>query len=307
MNKSGKEFIVFSKRLCLFAVCLFAADRLIGTALKKGYENYPDAVYYGVNQCSQDLLLFGSSRCSHHYVPDILSGSLGGSCYNLGHDGQNIYYHYGLLKSVLERHKPEMVIFDLIYIDYLKTPSKYDRDQLSVFLPLHRTDALKEVIGLRGKTERIKLLSAIYPFNSQLLPILGRMAGYEEDSLDGYYPLTGSMKGEREDISNTEMCGFDYDPDKLAYVEKAIRLCLRNGVKVVLCASPVYADMKGRMPSDTIRCIAGRNGVPFFNYEQDTAFINHPELFRDRLHLNGTGAEIYSAAVARRIKELLYN
>ena len=37
-----------------------------------------------------DVLIMGSSRAHHHYVPEIISDSLGLSCYNTGKDGNGI-------------------------------------------------------------------------------------------------------------------------------------------------------------------------------------------------------------------------
>lgn len=40
------------------------------------------------DEVDANILIFGSSRAAHHYVPSILSDSLDMSCYNCGLDGQ---------------------------------------------------------------------------------------------------------------------------------------------------------------------------------------------------------------------------
>ena len=42
---------------------------------------------YIAKDCSDEILILGSSRAAHHYVPRIISDALGMSCYNCGQEG----------------------------------------------------------------------------------------------------------------------------------------------------------------------------------------------------------------------------
>ena len=46
--------------------------------------------YYVCKESTEDVLIFGSSRAKHHYVPDVIEDSLKVSCYNTGEDGNGI-------------------------------------------------------------------------------------------------------------------------------------------------------------------------------------------------------------------------
>ena len=65
------------------------------------------------DEVDANILIFGSSRAAHHYVPSILSDSLDMSCYNCGLDGNGIIYGYGKLKTITARYYPKIVILDI--------------------------------------------------------------------------------------------------------------------------------------------------------------------------------------------------
>ena len=103
-------------------VLLVAADWAVGTWSEKMYYKSKYGMYrrqiYVMKEANEDLLIMGSSRAAHHYVPQILEDSLGMTCYNAGSDGECIYYHYCLLASMIERgHTPKVVVYEVMNLD----------------------------------------------------------------------------------------------------------------------------------------------------------------------------------------------
>jgi hypothetical protein len=43
--------------------------------------------------------------------------------------------------------------------------------------------------------------------------------------------------------------------------------------------------------------------VPFWDFSNDTLFLNHRNLFHDFDHLNNTGAKIFSNIIAEKLKD----
>ena len=60
-----------------------------------------------------DVLILGSSRARHHYDTPFLSDTLGLDVYNAGYDGNGVVLAVGILKMVLNRYCPKLVIFDV--------------------------------------------------------------------------------------------------------------------------------------------------------------------------------------------------
>ena len=84
----------------------FVVDRVGGMAMWWVNQHTRDIsgpkIKYLVNEVHEDVILMGTSRCNLHYVPSIISDTLGMSVYNGGIDASNnIYAHYIMLC-----HKP---------------------------------------------------------------------------------------------------------------------------------------------------------------------------------------------------------
>ena len=115
---------------------------------------------YICDSLQTDILLSGSSRCVRHYNPQILSDSLGVSCYNSGQMGNGIILNYGRLKMINERQKPKLVVYDLHpgfdmlvgddnhrYLTWLK--GHYDRDGIAdIFCSVDNTERYKMISQL---------------------------------------------------------------------------------------------------------------------------------------------------------------
>ena len=90
-------------------VLLVVADWAVGTWSEKMYYSSKYGMYkrqiYVMKEAKEDILIMGSSRAAHHYVPQIIEDSLGMTCYNAGSDGECIYYHYCLLSAEVQSPK----------------------------------------------------------------------------------------------------------------------------------------------------------------------------------------------------------
>lgn len=113
--------------LIFILVAFFIADIVVGIAMQWLYDNteheYVTKTRYLAGHVDKDVILLGTSRTSHHYIPSILEDSLGMNIYNGGMDGtDNIYMHYFLLNLILRHHTPKVVCLELSTHDY-GTPS----------------------------------------------------------------------------------------------------------------------------------------------------------------------------------------
>ena len=125
--------------LVLLVFFTIGLDRGLGWLYETAYfsetSRKNDRLIHSVLGTNEDILIFGSSRALHHYNPEIIEDSLGMTCYNVGSGGQNIYFHLALLESTLERYTPEIVILELMYIDFEVTPQQWDTEKLGTLLP----------------------------------------------------------------------------------------------------------------------------------------------------------------------------
>lgn len=72
---------------------LFVVDRLGGMAMWWVCQHTHDVsgpkIKYLTSDVYEDVVLMGTSRCNSHYVPSIISDTLGCSVYNGGIDGSD--------------------------------------------------------------------------------------------------------------------------------------------------------------------------------------------------------------------------
>jgi hypothetical protein len=303
----GEQFKLFLIRLATFLILFFVIDFIIGGMMRRAYFSQKNKYTYGIQQSKEEVIIVGSSRAQHHYIPSIITDSLGLTCYNMGSGGQNIYYSYGIIKSILQRYSPKVILLELMYIDYAITDAAHNTDNLSLFLPYCKyNETLNEVINLRGPFEKVKLLSQAYPFNSMATDIVYSFVKRDKNvyfANNGYVPIEGEISLPLEKFVNKDE--LKVDTLKTKYIEKTIDLCNYHKVRLIIIVSPTFRDSEGKTSSvKIVQRIASKAGIEFWNYELDSLFLFEKTLFKDVSHLNHIGAEKYTRIVAGRIKNM---
>ena len=256
-----------------------------------------DRLIHSAIGTKEEVLIFGSSRAYHHYNPDVIEKKLGLSCFNVGYAGQNIYFHLALLKAALERTKPKVVILDIMSIDFEMTDAAHDREKLGVLLPFVSKSAVyREAVLSRGKSEQIKLLSSIYPFNSKALFLIRNNLTNQRSDVKGFFGLPDKWK---KPIKYNDDVIFAIDNNKIEALYEFIDLCQNNNIKIYIFVSPYYKKFSPENNySFIVKNIYEKYGLIVNNYVNAKKYINSPQLFSDPVHLNKDGADIYSREVA---------
>lgn len=296
----------FFIKLAILFVFVFVFDFFIGNILGYYYfKKQRDTNYrttYAIDSTKADLLIFGSSRASHHYQPDIFKKRLDLTCYNAGRDGNFILYHYAILLAILKRYSPKMIILDFSSGDFSKSMNFYDR--LSSLLPYYRNHPeMRSIIELRSQFEKLKLLSHIYPYNSSILTIVSQnfiLPPEKKEDINGYLPLTRVWN----DTIKNDNSPLKYETDSkiINAYQSFIQDCINSKVKLYIICSPYFrksdhTDYSVRLAEE----IAKKYDVKFFDYSRDSVFLNNSKLFDDPAHLNNEGAGLFSAKVADTI------
>ncbi|HQW17127.1 MAG: hypothetical protein JNK36_02035 [Bacteroidia bacterium] len=298
----------FFFKLIAFLLLLFVLDFSIGNILRHFYFKQQSGLQYrttySIEKTNADILVFGSSRANHHYRPDAFENQIGLSFYNVGRDGQYVFYHLDVLKAVLKRYTPKIIILDFVNKEFAQNQESYDR--LSVLLPYYKTHPeMRSIINLRSKYERLKLLSQIYPFNSTMFTIAVGNAEFNKKRKSdnkGYVPLTRKWNGVIP--KNSISANYEVDSLKIDAYKSFIQECARANVKLYIVCSPYFIQSDITDYSVSIgKEIAKENNIAFFDFSKDTVFVNNTELFADFAHLNDTGAKLFSDSLVKCIIE----
>jgi len=303
-----KGFII---KVVIFVLLFCIIDAVSGILLNHFFFQQKRKLTYGLEQCNEDVLLFGSSRTQHHLNSKIIADSIGLSVYNLGSGGQNIFYHYVILKSALARYVPKVVVLQIETIDIYKTPATWNEEKLSAFFPYYyRDENVQEVVNLRSNYERYKMLSNLYCYNSEIVSIgvLKIINNNTEMAYrnGGYIPISEEphYKGTFSTVENE--FGQEVDTLKLEYINKFISLCKDNNVECILVITPWFADFSDNYQFvNEVSKLSLTYNIPFLNYINDKEFMR-ADYFKDKKHLNSKGANVFSSKFASDIKCFLY-
>jgi hypothetical protein len=296
-----KKIIVNS--LIIVAVVL-AMDLAIGRILRYFYFKEMSGphfrITYAMEKTEADVLVFGSSRAIDHYIPEIFETSLKMSYYNAGADNMGVLYQTAVLKSVLKRYTPKIIILDFPGME----TGESDYDRLSSLLPYYRThEEIRSIIESRSPFEKIKLLSKIYPFNSQIiLTILGNLEINTIKKADKN-SYTADYEEWKEDLDSIpKSIAYTIDSKIIAYFNEFISDAKKSGAKIFVIYSPIFLKYDKNQEIDICNRICNSENVPFWDFSKDTLFLQNKQFFKDVLHLNHKGAIIFSNLVAEKIK-----
>lgn len=292
--------------LSIFLV-LFFVDRIFGKLLDKLYGYQTDKVTYAIKNAHEDIVILGSSRAVAHYDSKIIENETGLSCFNYGVGGQNIYYHYAILNTLIRTHKPKIVVYELFDIDITKTASSHDKDLLNALYPAYNlNDTIHRIVNLQGTKTRNKLaISSIYKHNSNLTNyfynILLKPAWYYSA---GYIAIESGKWNKEIELLNEK---YEFDNQKIEYIRRFMELCKLENIQLIFAVSPKFCIYEKNVNPvfDTIRKMALNNGIEFWYYEQDKKFLDHSDYFKDPLHLNREGATEYTKIISGKIKKII--
>lgn len=278
-------------------------DYVVGNSLRYFYFNQQSGRHYrttyAMDSTRADVLVFGSSRASHHYVSKAFEDSLKMSFYNTGRNLHGIFYQTAVLKSILNRYRPKLIILD--YAGNQRSDDIYDG--LPSLLPYYKKNsAIRVMIDDELHLEKIKLMSETYPFNSKLLLIaIGNLELGKQyrKGVKGYIPLYGEWKGELRSVKVDPV-----DSEKLAALNDFITLVNESGAEVIVVYSPIFMNFNSKDEFNGLSDEFPIGNVPFWDFTKDTLFLNNSHFFKEEGHLNDRGAQIFSQLLVKKIREV---
>ena len=281
-----KKFVI---KVCLFAILIGSRDLILGYTMSAvslqidtratGSDNYI------CDKAIDDILIFGSSRAKNHYNAQMISDSLGLSCYNCGESGCGIILAYGRLTMLLERHTPQTIIYALRL--------HYDRS------------GIDSIIWSVDPTERYKMLSGMYRHNSSswrnLYYYLHKPSRNPE--VRGFHPFDqemDSLKIRQKRQSNHLKEKYVYDSLKIQYLNKFIDKT--KDVDLIFVVSPTWSG-HDTLVLDTVRQICKKRNIPLWDYSNSPKYKHHNEYFLDGSHLNARGADEFTRDIIHELRK----
>jgi hypothetical protein len=289
---------------------------LVYVVFRRGYNKYNEFEQARLNHilndtAYHDAIFIGSSRTYYHINPKIMDTVMKLNSFNAGIDGANLLETNLILNGYLASHPaPKYVIADLstpafniqqscifnanIYYPYLSnkivfnTLEPYKRVRLLRYFPFLQItecdDFLRQgaVAGILGKTR----------------PLDPQYKGYIESGRDTI-PLPFKIT-----YLTTNYPVNKKGTDLLLTI---INTCRKNNIRLIITYAPIYRRHDEELNPQffpTLKTICDTTGTPFLNY-RDIALSQNHRLFRDELHLNRFGADIYSRMLANDLNRIV--
>ncbi len=298
------------RRFLLFLILLLLLDQLVARGLEVGFRRTFSGASGGLVNLAlrqePDVIVLGSSRAQHHFIPRIIERNSGMSAFNAGADGQGLYYSLCVLDLLLQETRPRIVLWNLDYkdLDPARRPEQLQR--LGVLLPFYdRAEVIRDLWAMNGTAARVKVLSRTYRFNSLALSVFKNLFVAPGEP-DGYIPMPRRAGGFRP-------IPFDHidqeaDPVAIALLESALRRCSRLGIRTILLNAPRHwadgppVEFNERFGRQFAALASSIDGVEFWDLDE----VHLPEFrdarwFADSGHLSHEGAERFTRIVADRL------
>lgn len=295
-----KRFII---KITLFFVLLVVVDVLCGFSLgyfamnAKGGFTLRDT--YICDKLETDFLLMGSSRCVRHYNPQIISDSLGMTCYNTGQMGNGIILNYGRLKMIDEKKKPKVVIYD-IAPDFDLFVGDDNHRYLTWLKQHYERNGIADIFEKVDPTEKYKMESQMYRYNSRIIEIMtDYLHPISNARADGFSPLKGELDRTKIKIVGRKLGTPVVDKVKLDYINKLIDEL--DGVKLYFVVSPRWYGMDS-VQFQPIMDICQERGIPFIDFSNNPKYVHQDIYFKDGNHMNGRGADEFTKELIGSIK-----
>jgi len=291
-----RKFIV--KILILF-ISLFAIDQVAGLIFKNWLGNVTTGSLgkdnYICDHCTENILIFGSSRAEFHYNAKLIEDSLGVTAYNCGASGYGIILSYGRLRMLTERYHPKLILMEITpefdLIDY-----KNNLKDLGALKKHYDRNCIKEIFEKVDPTEKFKMLSYFYRYNSNFAhnPLrLFKHTSFTNNALGTQGFRTKHNELDKLKIGEKkEKEVFKLDEVKLFYLKKFVETA-KDYSQIVFVISPYW---QGRNPEifNSAKHLADSLKIPFLDYSNNPKYFHKDKYFADGVHLNARGADEFT-------------
>ena len=198
-----------------------------------------------------------------------------------------------------ERQRPNMIIcdinpeFDILegednhrYLTWLK--GHYDRK------------GIPEIFSRIDKTEKIKMLSYLYRYNSRVIELLSDFV-YPVSNVraDGFSPLNSSFDKTKIKNHSRTVKQYKIDSVKIDFLNRFIEAAGEHNL--VFVVSPRWYGMDTCQYKALVD-ICARRKIPFLDFSNEPKYVHNDIFFRDGNHLNALGADEFSKELAEYLK-----
>ena len=308
MKKFLRQTLFFALGLFLMAVVFDVVMTRRALRMKvPPYVSWNDLYQHNIDA---DVLIMGSSRAYVHFNPAIMDTILHANCYNLGMNGRAADSQILRYKVFRRRGipKPKLIVYEVSHGTMQKS-NGYERSQFVPYLHdpylwrlFHKQEEFSVadfVLPAWRFLGRKKMMHTILSPASQKggdNPVYKGFKGFDK-------PWDGRAYRKQKRVT------YNSDTAIIRQFREFLDDCRRDSIPVVLVTSPFYIGGTRKMADSTamhamFAQIADDYGLPFLDYTYDE-LCHDTANFYNTMHLNRTGANLFTEKVARDIDSVM--
>ena len=292
-----------------FTVCFLILDFGVGQFFDWAIKQMPREgervakSEYVINKVEADFIIIGSSRAEAHYDSNVIKEAFPEySVFNCGVDGQLFYYINTSFNAIMDRYTPKIVVWDFQLKDLVDDTT----ENLSLLYPYYYSnDNVRTLLDNQDYTLKFLLWNNCYRYNGTASRILRAMRMSDSCKMGFSAHESGDksrkIEGDDMNLKNQELIA-----EKIALLSSTIKRAKKKGIKVILCVSPMYVNVKGYSGTiDYLKELAEQKQCHFIDDSQLDDFIRQDEYWYDGGHLNAFGANKFTKILSRQIQETI--
>lgn len=276
-----------------------------------GYSNY-----YSIDQKmlaekingteKHDVLFFGSSRTFYQINPKVVDSVMQMRSFNAGIAGANLMEMNMILQCYLKTHqRPKYIVMDIAWTSFdIESRPFFDPNIYYSFLNDETVyNALKPYknVFLLKHLPFLQLTEADDLIRQQaFLGLLGEKKYTPDDYFKGHLQNTNDtlklpFKASFSSFTNP------VTEKGIGYLKQIITTCKENNIPLMIIYPPVYNYQDKDITPEffpTINEICKTYNIRFLNYREISLSTDH-RLFKDEMHLNQKGSNLFSAILAK--------
>lgn len=255
--------------------------------------------YLKEEEDSVQALWFGSSMAYCDIAPAVIYNETGICSYVMAGPDQTMPMTVRYVRQALKTQSPQVI---LIEASGLLTA----RDNRSIktnitYLPWGKERLSAIVEEPLTNEERVGLLFPLYAFHSRWDKLTAEdFLPAQPDLMAGYTPLFGASPPQKGEVLSPDPAAYELN---LQSAREIAEFCKKRSITVIFFLSPVKQALSDE---DTARLQEDLTalGIELWNYQRsaEELALDTEEDFYDERHLNLTGAEKFSRALAERLQ-----
>ncbi len=258
-----------------------------------------------------DIAIYGSSRAWVQFDSQIFSDSLHKSVYNFGIDGHNFWIQYLRHVEFLKyNNAPRMIILSVEGFSLQKRKDLYHLDQFLPYILWNQN--MEQYTSSYQGFSKYDYYVPLLRFSGKYRTLTAALKNQSDQPYrnKGYKGMEMSWGSELNRAKEAQKkYNIKIDPQTVHLLDVFIRECKKNGIALVLVYAPEYIEGRNFISNrDEVvkiyKNFSTKYRLQFYDYSNSEICLNK-NLFYNSMHLNKSGATIFSKNLAHKLKNVV--